>query len=148
MTVHVSATEVQQTLAEYGRKHPRADVSQIRKLLTDVYGADFAGLNHLKADHRHEGHVLLALGDTWITIHPTLAIFIWGDAPDYARPDPRGLYDNQPIVRWERPRYFTGERSTSATSTTLCPNCFIRFPGTECDLCGHEVDLNHPATVE
>jgi hypothetical protein len=138
VTRRVSGAEVNQTLTEYGRQHPRADVTQIRGLLVKVYGADFAGLQLLKAAHQSEGHVLIALGDAWITIHPTFAVFDLG-APDYARPD-RGLYNNRPIVRWESGRYGTGQRSGGATASTLCPNCYIEFPGSQCDLCGHEAD--------
>ena len=93
MTHGVSGAEVNQTLAEYGRQHPRANITQIRRLLVKAYGEDFAGLQFLKATHQSGGHVLIALGDMWITIHPTLAVFDHG-APDNARPDPHGLHDN------------------------------------------------------
>jgi hypothetical protein len=140
MSESVSRAEVTSILADYGRQHPRADIHAMRRLLTDVFGADFSTLQVLKATYRDDAHVLSAAGTpAAITIHPTLAVFVWG-APDYAHPDPRGLYRGQPIVRWEQARYATGTRGGEATSTTLCPNCYIEFPGLQCDLCGYEVD--------
>ena len=138
MNESVAPAEVNSILADYGRQHPRADTDRIRQLLADVFGADFSNLVAITATYRNDSHVLEAGGSTFVTIHPTYAVFHW-DAPDYARPDPRGLYNGDPIVRWEPARYSSGIRTSNTIKATLCPNCFIEFPGSQCDLCGREV---------
>jgi len=138
MNESVAPAEVSSILTDYGRQHPRADTDRIHELLADVFGDDFSNLEILKATNRDDAHVLEALGAAFVTIHPTYAVFHWG-APDYALPDPRGLHGGSPLVRWEPARYSSGIRTSNTMKATLCPNCFIEFPGSQCDLCGREV---------
>lgn len=135
MSDSVSRAEVDSILADYGRQHAHANIHGMRRLLVDVFGEDFSTLQALKASIQDGAHVLTAAGNALITIHPTYATFLWG-APDYASPDSRGIYGGLPIVRWETARYGKAPRAGNGPSTTLCPNCYIQFPGPSCDFCG------------
>lgn len=138
MNGSVAPVEVDSVLADYGRRHPHADTRRIRQLLAEVFGDDFSNLRLLQGASDGGAHVLNALGSAFVTIYPERAIFHWG-APKDILPDERGLYGGKPIVRWEPPRYNSGPRADNATKGTLCPCCYIYFPGRECDVCGHEV---------
>jgi hypothetical protein len=133
----IAHREVDKTLAEFGSRHPRANLDAIRRVLTDVFGPDLSELWILRAETR-VGLELNAYSTNFdvvprVVIHPTFAIFDPDFAPPGARPD-RELYDGYPLRRWEPGR---GPQSNHRpVATTLCPECFVSFPGDCCDLCG------------